>query len=216
MMKKMVAPPTLPTRRRRRRIVASVLSSSLTCLVLGCGSAGGSIQVDQLPDPPASASTQEYIIGVGDLLNVQVYNDEKASGRMRVRSDGRISLPFVNDIEAIGKTPTKLASDIEGSLKTVILNPSVTVSVEESKPLNISVLGEVSKPGLQTVDRNTGVAQALAAAGGLTTFAHKDRIFVVRNDPTPMRIRFSYEDLTRNVGKGHLFRLQAGDVVVVE
>jgi polysaccharide export outer membrane protein len=216
-MKNKVAWLPFASRRRFPLVAASMAGACLFWGTLGCGSAGGSIQVDQLPDPPVSATAEEYTIGIGDLLNVQVYNDEKASGRVRVRSDGRISLTFVNDVEAVGKTPVKLASDIEAGLKTVILNPSVTVSVEESKPLNISVLGEVSKPGLQTLERShIGVAQALAAAGGLTAFAHKDRIFVVRNDPTPMRIRFSYEDLTRNVGKGYLFRLQAGDVVVVE
>jgi polysaccharide export outer membrane protein len=198
-------------------VAIAIVAFSVACSFAACGSSAGSIHIDQLPDQPTAASAElQYTIGVGDLLNIQVYNDEKASTRTRVRSDGRISLTFVNDIEAVGKTPVNLAREIETALKTVIVSPSVTISIEESRPLNISVLGEVSKPGLQTLDRNAGVAQALASAGGLSPFAHKDRIFVVRNDPSPMRIRFSYEALTRNIGKGHLFRLQAGDVVVVE
>jgi polysaccharide export outer membrane protein len=90
------------------------------------------------------------------------------------------------------------------------------VVVEESTPLSISVLGEVSKPGSQVLQRELGVADALAAAGGLSAFAHKSRIFVVRNGPPPVRIHFTYDAITRKVGKASQFRLRAGDVVIVE
>lgn len=173
------------------------------------------VWVDSIEDPGQSPS-RDYTIGVGDLLNIQVWDQDKMSAKARVRSDGRISLPFLNDIDVVGKVPTKLATEIEGGLKAVVINPRVTVVVEESKPLSISMLGEVAKPGLQTLDVGAGVAQALAAAGGLTQFAHKDRIFVIRSGPKPTRIRFTYEALTRAVGKAPLFRLRSGDVVVVE
>jgi polysaccharide export outer membrane protein len=91
----------------------------------------------------------------------------------------------------------------------------VTVIVEDSTP-TISVLGEVAKPGPQALQRDTGIADVLAAAGGLTTFAHKDRIFVIRSSPQPVRIHFTYEALTKGIGRAPLFRLRAGDVVVVE
>jgi polysaccharide export outer membrane protein len=141
--------------------------------------------------------------------------DAQTSGKMRVRSDGRITLPLVNDVVAAGKTPVQLARDIETALKTVILSPQVTVIVEDFTP-TISVLGEVAKPGPQTLQRDTGVADVLAAAGGLTNFAHKDRIFVVRSTPQQLRIHFTYDALTKGIGRAPLFRLRAGDVVVVE
>jgi polysaccharide export outer membrane protein len=180
------------------------------------GSTGGAIDVEQLKDQSAAPAPREYVIGVGDMLNIQVYNDANASGKMRVRSDGRITLQFVDDIDAAGKTPMQLARDLETGLKQFIINPKVTVVVEDSTPLTISVLGEVSKPGPQSLQHDTGVADALAAAGGLTAFAHKDRIFVVRTVPEPMRIHFTYEALTKGVGRAPLFRLRPGDVVVVE
>jgi polysaccharide biosynthesis/export protein len=181
------------------------------------GSSGGAaIEVEQLKDQAATTAPREYVIGVGDVLNIQVYNEAQASGRMRVRSDGRVTLLFVNDVDAAGKTPVQLARDIETSLKKFIVNPTVTVVVEDSTPLTISVLGEVSKPGPQSLQRDTGVADALAAAGGLTAFAHKDRIFVVRTVPEPVRIHFTWDALTKGVGRAPLFRLRAGDVVVVE
>jgi polysaccharide export outer membrane protein len=129
-----------------------------------------------------------------------------------------VSLPFLNDVEAAGKTPVQLAGELESGLKSVILNPKVTVAVEESKPptLSISVLGEVARPGLESLEPGAGVAQALAAAGGLTVFAHKDRIYVVRRGARPTRIHFTYAALTRSIGRAPSFRLRTGDVVVVE
>jgi polysaccharide biosynthesis/export protein len=202
---------------RRRAGCAAAL-----CVLAWCAASfplsaqsGSFIWVDKFEDvgePP----TAEYTIGVGDLLNVQVWEQEKMSAKMRVRSDGRISVPFINDIEAAGKTPVRLGNEIENGLKSVVLNPRVTVIVEESKPLTVSVLGEVLKPGSQTLEAGSGVAQVLATAGGLTQYAHKDRIYVVRSGPKPVRVRFTYEALTRALGRAPMFRLRGGDVVVVE
>src|ERR1700730_15109255 len=199
----------------------TVVLGLVTCLsgfFLACASTAGSIEVDQLKEATDPAPKNEYTIGVGDLLSIQVWDQDKMSAKMRVRSDGRVSLPFLNDIEASGKTPVQLAGELETGLKSVILNPKVPVAVEESKPptLSVSVLGEASKPGLETLEPGAGVAQALAAAGGLTVFAHKDRIFVVRGGAQPTRIHFTYDALTRTTGKASSFRLRTGDVVVVE
>jgi len=166
---------------------------------------------DTVSDPP-----NMYVIGVGDALNIQVWEQDKMSAHVRVRTDGRISLPFVDDIDAAGKTPIRLSRALEGALKSVVVTPKVTVIVEESRPLSVSILGEVARPGLQTLDTGSGIAQALAASGGLTAFAHKNRIFVLRADAHPTRTRFSYEDITRAVGTATQFRLRTGDVVVVE
>jgi polysaccharide export outer membrane protein len=200
--------------------VVLVVVSCLAGLFPACASAsGGSIEVDQLKEAPdPSPAGNEFTISVGDMLSIQVWDQDKMSARMRVRSDGRISLPFLNDVEAAGKTPVKLAAELEAGLKKVIIDPRVTVVVEESKPptLSISVLGEVARPGVQALEPGTGVAQALAAAGGLTTFAHKDRIFVLRTGPPAVRIHFTYKALTSLSGRAPLFRLRTGDVVVVE
>jgi polysaccharide export outer membrane protein len=125
-------------------------------------------------------------------------------------------LPFVDDLDAAGKTPVRLARSLESALKSVVVTPRVTVIVDESKPLGVSILGEVARPGLQTLDTGSGIAQALAASGGLTAFAHKNRIFVLRSNPHPTRTQFSYEDITRATGAAAQFRLRTGDVIVVE
>jgi polysaccharide export outer membrane protein len=189
--------------------LASVLSTE-------CGSASaGSIPIEQYKEPP-NVAAKDYTIGVGDVLNIQVWDQPQMSGRMKVRTDGRISVPFVNDVDVSGKTPGALAAELEAGLKSQLVNPKVTVVVEEERPLTISVIGEVAKPGSQSFTRELGVAQALAAAGGLNNFAHKDRIYVVRATPTPVRIHFTYDQLTRQAGPASQFKLRPGDVVVVE
>lgn len=157
-----------------------------------------------------------YLIGVGDMVAIQVWNQEKMSARVRVRSDGRVSIPFLNDVEVAGKSPVKIARELEASLKDYVLNPMVYVVIEESKPLGVSVMGEVSRPGLYPLENGAGVAQALASAGGLNEFADRKRIFVVRRGSKVQRVRFTYEALVRAEGNAHAFRLRAGDVVVVE
>jgi polysaccharide export outer membrane protein len=136
-----------------------------------------------------------------------------------VRSDGKVSLPMVNDVVAAGKTPSSLGAELQVRLKEYINTPVVTVSLEEMRPLLISVLGEVARPGVVTLDPGSGVLQGLAAAGGLTDFANKDGLFVLRKMPgeaAPSRIRFTWDSLTRGEGKGARFALVPGDIVVAE
>jgi polysaccharide export outer membrane protein len=166
---------------------------------------------------PEPVTTGEYVIGVGDLLNVLVWDQEKMSARVRVRNDGRVSLPFLDDVNVDGMTPVALARSLEGRLKQFIVTPQVTVVVEEAKPLSVSVLGQVAQPGLYNLDPGAGVAQALAAAGGLRDFARKDRVYLLRSGVvTTTRIRMTYDDVTAGKGSASSLRLRSGDVVVVE
>jgi polysaccharide export outer membrane protein len=193
-----------------------VMIGVAAALSTACASgSGGAIPVEQYK-APTDAAANDYTIGIGDVLSIQVWDQPQMSGRMKVRTDGRISVPFVSDAIALGKTPSKLAADLEAGLKSVVINPKVTVVVEEERALTVSVLGEVAKPGTQPLMRDTGVAEAIAAAGGLNNFAHKDRIYVVRSKPTPVRIHFTYDQLTRNIGAASQFKLRPGDVIVVE
>jgi polysaccharide export outer membrane protein len=167
----------------------------------------------------APANTLEYVIAPGDILNVRVFQQEALSARTRVRADGRISLPLVNDWMAAGKTPVLLATELKQHLKGFINLPEVTVALEDPRPLSVSIIGEVVRPGPAVLESaSAGVLNALAAAGGFTQFAHRDGIFVLRPrvGEAPVRIRFVYEALTRAEGRASAFRLLSGDVIVVE
>jgi polysaccharide export outer membrane protein len=154
-----------------------------------------------------------YLIGPGDLLSVRVQGQEGMSGRSRVRDDGKISLPFLNDVQAIDLTPLQLAERIQGRLKDYVNQPVVIVSLEAARPLEAAVLGNVRKAGSYPLAAPSGVLQALAAAGGLGEFANPEAIYVLRQGD---KIRFTYQALTRAERRAVGFRLHSGDVVVVE
>jgi polysaccharide export outer membrane protein len=206
----------MPSSSKARFIVAIAAAQ----LLAGCGGKVGQfVWADAYRPQPAAA--KGYRIALGDLLSVRVWNQESVSGRARVRPDGMISLPLVNDVEAAGVEPSALAARIQGKLKDFIVNPNVSVSVEEQAPFEISILGEVARPGVYRIEHDASVLKALALAGGITQIAARDRIFVLRygesEDPkVPTRVRFTYEALTRAEGAAAKFGLRNGDVVVVE
>ena len=208
-----------PLSRSRSASLRTTCATAALVFLTGCASSpiGQFEWAEEYISHTPSATDASYQIGVGDMLAVQVYDNEKMSTRGRVRGDGKLAVPLVSDIVVAGKAPAAVASDIEKALKNgnLVLNPHVNVIVEDVLPVRITVLGAVKSSGNYAVERGSGVAEALAGAGGLTDFAHKDRIFVIRKVPAPIRIRFTFSSLT-DIGRAAAFRLQQGDIVVVD
>jgi polysaccharide export outer membrane protein len=199
-----------------RRAAAVVLTTALVALS-GCTSGHGPfVWAEEYPVSTPRAA-DGYLIGVGDLLLVQVYDNDKISTRGRVRSDGRLSMPLVEDLDVAQKSPRQVAREIERRLRdaSLVLDPHVNVIVEEVQPVKVAVLGAVARSGTYTLEPGSGVAEALASAGGLTEFAHRDQIYVLRRSPTLTRIRFTFDSLTET-GRAATFRLQTGDVIVAD
>lgn len=179
----------------------------------GCASTGPYVWVDSLP--AQSDASGDVLIAEGDTVSVRVFNQDPLSTRERVRQDGKISMPVIGEVTARGKRPAQLASEIQERLKTVVVAPSVSVTLEEGQDLKVSVVGEVRNSGIFQLDHGSNVLHALAAAGGLNDYADSDKIFVVRRS-LPHRVRFRYADLRSADPRSVGFSLQAGDVVVVE
>jgi polysaccharide export outer membrane protein len=200
-----------------RRGLACALAATLA---LGCTQVGHFVWVDGYKDAASAAGANPYVLSRGDVISIRVWNQEAVSGRVRIRNDGMISLPFVNDVEAAGLKPADLAKRLQVKLKDFVVNPVVVVSVEEPAPVEISVVGEVARPGVYRIDAETGVLKVLATAGGLTPLADRDMIFVLRPGAVGTggvtRIRFKYETLARAEGPAARFLLRSGDTVVVE
>jgi polysaccharide export outer membrane protein len=201
------------------RSARSVLRASLLLVAVGagaCSSANHGAFVWINDYAPAKAPATGYVIGIGDMLTVSEFNDPKLVAHERVRPDGKISFPLLGEVSVADKAPAAVADDLEKSLKdrNLVLAPRVSVHVDEMKPLSVSVLGKVGRPGAFAIEPGAGVAQAIASAGGLTEFAKKDQIYLTRQAPAA-RLRFTFEQLTGENGTASQFKLKSGDVIIV-
>jgi polysaccharide export outer membrane protein len=158
---------------------------------------------------------QEYRLGPGDKLRVEVYREAQLSQSLQVRPDGRITLPLIGDMAATGRTPAELREAISTSLKEYVTNPVVTVIVQEAIAAQVYVIGEVTRPGAQILQGPLTVLQALAQAGGLKEFADKSDVRILRPGAggTTQTIPFDYKEAVR--GRIQPMLLQPGDTVIV-
>lgn len=193
--------------------------ASLLALLLcasGCASSGNYIWYTEVPRSEWGIPANQYVIGAGDVININVYQQEGMTSSLKVRRDGLIGLPLIGEVRAAGKTPYGLAREIEQRLKQFIVSPRVTVNVVESQAISVSTLGEISTRGTLSLEPPARLVQALAQAGGLAEYADDTKIFVLRQFPKFQRIRFTYEAIVNNYGGAAMFPLRTGDVIVVE
>ena len=171
------------------------------------------------PTPAAVAATrswheQEYRLGPGDKLRIEVYKQDQLSQSLQVRPDGKITLPLVGDVTAAGQTPSQLRDALTTSLKEYVTNPVVTVIVQDVASPQVHVIGEVAHPGTQVLQGPLNVLQALAEAGGLKEFADRGGIHILRKTSNgTQNLPFNYKDALK--GRADAIELQPGDTVVV-
>jgi polysaccharide export outer membrane protein len=200
-----------------------MLSSSVLGLALsGLAACGSSAPLLTSEEPPASATaspTGEYLIGPGDSLNIFVWRQPELSVSLPVRPDGRVSTPLVEDLVAVGKTPTQLAREIEDVLSEFIRSPEVNVIVQGFVGVageQIRVLGQAQQPRAIPYREGLTLLDVMIEVGGLTDFAAGNRSRLVRNvNGESQEVRVRIDDL---VNKGEIERnmlMQPGDVVII-
>lgn len=169
------------------------------------------------PAPAKSSSDDTYVIGADDVLAINVWKEPEVSRSVPVRSDGKISLPLVGELQAAGRTPRQLEEGIKQRLQNYISEPEVTVIVQDSKSQKINILGMVSRPGTYFLAGSTTVLDGIAMAGGFKDFAKQKSIYVLRKSPdgTQKRMAFNYKDVIKGKNPEQNIGLQAGDTVVV-
>ena len=168
-------------------------------------------------DATGIAEDQEYLLDVGDVIEIAVWRNPELSKTVTIRPDGRISLPLAGEIKAAGMTPHQLSTMITASLgQTFIKDPKVTVIVDEVGSKPILVLGEVRSPGLYSMARPLTTLMAIGQAGGYNRYARLDSTLVVRNSQAA-RPNLYLIDLRKVLKKGGAdnFALQPGDIVFV-
>jgi len=166
----------------------------------------------------SSAATDDptYKIGAQDVVRIDVWREDQLTRTVPVRPDGKITLPLLNDVQAVGLTPMELASAIREELKKFITNPQVTVSVTEINSRRIYVNGEVNKSGAYAMLPHMTILQALSGSGGFTAFAKIKSIYILRmKDGKPVKIPFNYKEAIKGKNPGQNIELEPGDVIVV-
>ena len=166
---------------------------------------------------PASVSP-DYLIGPGDSLHVFVFQNEELSVTVPVRPDGKISTPLVEDMVAVGKTPSQLARDIEKSLAEYVKSPKVNVVVMGAMSVfsQVKVIGQVLKPQALPYRDGMTVLDAVLAVGGLGQFAAGNRARLVRTENGKhTEIKVKLDALVNDGDMKQNLPLKPGDVLVV-
>src|SRR6202046_2038688 len=158
-----------------------------------------------------------YVIGNDDVLGINVWKDPDISRSIPVRSDGKISLPLVGELQAAGRTPLKLEQEIAARLKNYIAEPEVTVIVQQINSQKFNILGMVGRPGTYAISNSATVLDAIALAGGFRDFAKQKSIYVLRQngDGTQTRIPFNYKEVVKGQNPAQNIKLQPRDTIVV-
>ncbi len=159
----------------------------------------------------------DYRIGPEDILQISIWKNEAMSRTVPVRPDGKITLPLLNDVDAAGLTPMEFRDLLIKKLTEYMPAPEVSVIVVDPKSFKVSVMGEVPKPGRFELRSRTTVLDMLALAGGLSQFASRSKIVVLRPEGGKgmKRLPFNYNKAVSAGGEQENFYLQAGDIVVV-
>jgi polysaccharide biosynthesis/export protein len=171
--------------------------------------------------PPApvgnKADDNSFVIGNDDILAVSVWKEADLSRSIQVRSDGKISLPLVGEVQASGRTPLELEQDIVVKLRNFIAKPEVTVMVQQINSKKFNILGQVNRPGSYSLALAPTVMDAIATAGGLRDFAKQKSIYVLRTNPGggESRIPFNYKDFIKGKHLDQNIKLEPHDTVVV-
>ncbi|HZR29539.1 MAG TPA: polysaccharide biosynthesis/export family protein [Terriglobales bacterium] len=178
--------------------------------VLGVQTGGEPKAVHDVPAPE-----QEYLVGEGDLLHINVWKEPEISQSVTVRPDGNISLPLIDEFRVAGLSPRAIQQLVTDKLKSVLTNPQVTVTVAEVRSKMVYVTGEVGKPGAYSVVAPMNVLQLIARAGGLTQFANRKQIYILRSSSQDNRLKFNYSEVVKGHNPDQNVILHSGDTVVV-
>ena len=159
---------------------------------------------------------ETYLVGLGDILEVQVWNEPELSRTMSVRLDGVISLPLIGDVVVVGKSIPDLTKLLEKKFADLVAEPTVTVILVESRSRRYYLIGQVGQPGEYSLDYPISVLQAIARAGGFTEWAKKDEVVVFRrHGDKEQMLEFDYDSFVKGRNLKQNVVVEGGDTIVV-
>ena len=167
-------------------------------------------------NPPKSESDEDYLIGPGDILSIDVWKEPELSKQVSVRLDGNISLPLVNDIDAAGLTSKELREQLTQKYKDFVDVPEVSVTLIESRSKRIYLLGKINRPGEYPLQKNMTIVHAISLAGGLAEWADASDIKLIRKiKGTEKTFRVDYDAIVSGEDLGQNIQLQPDDTIFV-
>lgn len=170
-----------------------------------------------LYDHPSALANDDYRLNPGDKLQIDVWQEENLKTQVVVLPDGTISFPLVGHIPGAGHTTKELTGLLVQRLSQFIPNPEVNVTLLAAEGNVVYVIGQVLKPGAYVMVRPLDVMQALSMAGGLTEFAGKNDIRILRREAggKSKTLPFSYGEVEDGESLESNVILQCGDTVIV-
>lgn len=159
---------------------------------------------------------QDYLLGVGDVLEIQVWKEPDLSRTVKVRLDGKISLPLAGDVQAAGKTPSELEKFLEKKISELVTEPAVSVILAENRSRRYYIVGQVGQPGEFPIEFPLTILQAIARSGGFQEWAKKEEIKVVRREGGKEEfINFDYDAFVKGKNLQQNIIIAPGDTVIV-
>ncbi len=164
-----------------------------------------------------SAETgKDYLVGVGDVLEIQVWREPDLSRTVTVRLDGKISLPLAGDVEAVGKTTSDLDQFLEKHFAELVTEPSVSVILLESRSRRYYVIGQIGQPGEFPIDSPLTILQAIARSGGFLEWAKREEIKLIRRiNGRDELLSFNYETFVSGKNLKQNILIAPGDTIIV-
>jgi polysaccharide export outer membrane protein len=180
-------------------------------------SSGGSLSKDTTNAHESTEATYtDYVIGIGDVLSIVIWQEPELSTKVTVRSDGKIAMALVDEVRASGLTPMQLKETLTNGLKKFLTEPRVYVIPLEIRSQFVYIVGSVAKPGIYPLGTSMRVTELLVRAGGLAEFAKPERIKIVRRDEKANpRFEFNYKKFLEGRDFQQDILLRSGDMVVV-
>jgi polysaccharide export outer membrane protein len=163
----------------------------------------------------SQAGRSQFILGAADVIHVNVWKNAELSQTVTVGPDGFVSLPLLGEVQVGGMTANQLGQALASRLSAFMVSPQVTVSVVDIRSRQVYILGQVTKPGGFPLIAPINVLQLIAEAGGLTAYANRKGIVILRlNHEGTKKIGFNYNNVVHGDGKQNI-DLQPGDTVIV-
>jgi polysaccharide export outer membrane protein len=195
----------------------------LIIFLAGCASTGSNVGEGEKESAallredlvkPESIKISEFVLGVGDIIEITVYRHDDLKRSIKINPTGKIMFPLIGDVQAAGMGIFKLRDELKERLSKYIVDPQVTINITSVQSQKIMVLGEVNSPGIFTLDSSLTIMEAISKAGGMTSDAKLSNVILIRREQGKPQVAsldlkkvFKEGDFSQNIA------LQSGDIV---